>query len=179
LDLIRYAVFDSSLGNIILVSKNGRLIELDIEADGVHLIKKSLTARYPDGVESPECFRKLCKLLDGYLKGERVDFDVDVDTSYLGVFTQNVLEELRKIPYGEVTSYGRIGKMLGHENAARAVGQAVGRNPVPIIIPCHRVIREDGSIGGFSMGLRIKERLLATEGIRCSSSQRLIKYYQQ
>jgi O-6-methylguanine DNA methyltransferase len=177
LDLIRYAFFDSSLGNIVFISKAEQLVELDIKTDAVYVIRKSLTARYPDGVESPEHFHKLCKLLDRYLKGERIDFDVAVDISHLGIFTQKVLEELRKIPYGEVTSYGRIGKVLGYKSAARAVGQAVGRNPVPIIIPCHRVIREDGSIGGFSMGLRIKERLLAAEGIKCFPSQRTFNNY--
>lgn len=178
MDLIRYAFFDSSLGNIVLISKAERLIELDIKTDGIYMIKKSLTARYPDGAESPEYFHKLCKLLDRYLKGEQVDFDdVDVDISHLGIFTGKVLEELRRIPYGEVTSYGRIGKRLGYKNAARAVGQAVGRNPVPIIIPCHRVIREDGTIGGFSMGVRIKERLLATEGVWCSPSRRPVDIY--
>lgn len=166
MDLIRYAFFDSSLGDIVLISKNGRLIELDIKNDGLYTIKKTLTTRYPDGIESPESFHKLCKLLDRYLKGEQIDFNVDVDVSHLGVFTGKVLEELRKIPYGEVISYGRLGKRLGYKNAARAVGQAVGRNPIPIIIPCHRVIHEDGSIGGFSMGVQMKERLLATEGIR-------------
>jgi O-6-methylguanine DNA methyltransferase len=179
LDLIRYAFFDSSLGNIVLISKDERLIELDIKADGAYTIKKSLAARYPNGVESPESFRRLCKLLDRYLKGERVDFDVEVDISNLNIFTQKVLEELKKIPYGEVTSYGRIGKVLGYKNAARAVGQSVGRNPIPIIIPCHRVIREDGSIGGFSMGVGIKEKLLAKEGVICSSNKKPSSNYHQ
>jgi methylated-DNA-[protein]-cysteine S-methyltransferase len=177
LDLIRYAVFDSSLGNIVLVSKDGRLIELDIKNDDIHRTRKFLAASYPAGIESSESFHKSCKLLDRYLKGEQVDFNIEIDISRFGAFTRNVLEELRKIPYGKVTSYGRIGKRLGYKNAARAVGQAVGRNPVPIIIPCHRVIREDGSIGGFSMGLRIKEKLLAAEGIKRSPSQRLIINY--
>jgi O-6-methylguanine DNA methyltransferase len=177
LDLICYAVFESSLGNIVLVSKNGRLIELDIKNDDIYRVRKSLTAYYPDGIESSGSFHKVCKLLDRYLKGEQIDFDIEVDISHLGEFTRKVLYELRKIPYGKVTSYGRIGKKLGYENAARAVGQAVGRNTVPIIIPCHRVIREDGSIGGFSMGLRIKEKLLATEGLKCSSSQRSANNY--
>jgi O-6-methylguanine DNA methyltransferase len=167
LDLIHYAAFDSSLGNIILVSKDGRLIELDIKNDDIYWIKKSLKACYPDGIDSSESFHKLCKLLDRYIKGERVDFNVEFDISRLGPFTRKVLKELTRIPYGEVTSYGCIGKKLGYKNASRAVGQAVGRNPVPIIIPCHRVIREDGSIGGFSMGVDIKEKLLAIEGIRC------------
>ncbi|MCX5805591.1 MAG: methylated-DNA--[protein]-cysteine S-methyltransferase [Proteobacteria bacterium] len=172
MDLIRYAVFDSSLGNIVLISKNGRIIELDIKNDDVYKIRKSLTARYPDGIESSESFHNLCKLLDRYLKGERIDFDVEVDISHLGEFTRKVLEELRKIPYGEVASYSRIGKILGYKNAGRAVGQAVSRNPVPIVIPCHRVIREDGSIGGFSMGVKIKEKLLAKEGTRYSPNKK-------
>lgn len=164
MDLMRFTVFDSSLGNIVLVSKNGRLTELDITDEDAYRVKEKLAAFYSDAIESPESFNKTCKLLNGYLKGERVDFDLDVDISSLGVFTRKVLEETRRIPYGELRSYGWIGKRLGYGSAGRAVGQALGRNPIPVIIPCHRVIREDGSIGGFSMGLQIKERLLATEG---------------
>jgi methylated-DNA-[protein]-cysteine S-methyltransferase len=165
LDLVRFAVLESSLGNIVLVSRNRRLIELDIRNDDRYKIGKSLLAAYPESVESPESFHKIRGLLDRYLKGERTEFDVDVDISHLPVFTKNVLEVVRKIAYGDVRSYGWISKRVGYSNAARAVGQAVGRNPVPIIIPCHRVIQSDGSLGGFSMGLHIKERLLALEGV--------------
>ena len=160
---MHFAVFNSFLGSILLVSKNGRLIELGIRSDDAFNIKKSCMDLYPDGIESPESFRKVYSFLDRYFKGERVYFDVDVDISNLRGFTQKVLDELKKIPYGELISYGNLGKRVGYENAARAVGQAVGRNPIPIIIPCHRVIRGDGSIGGFSMGLTIKEKLLAIE----------------
>jgi methylated-DNA-[protein]-cysteine S-methyltransferase len=110
LDAIRFGVFDSSLGNIVLVSKNGRLIELDIKDDHEYKIRKSLAARYPEGADSPESFRKLRDLLDRYLKGEREDLSVDVDLSQLPGFTQKVLEEVRKIPYGDVRSYGWISK---------------------------------------------------------------------
>ena len=164
MDLARFAVFESSLGNIVLVSKNRRLIELDIRNDDRYKIGKSLLVAYPESVESPESFYKIRSLLDRYLQGERTEFDVDVDISHLPVFTQKVLEVVRKIAYGDVRSYGWISKQVGYSNAARAVGQAVGRNPIPIIIPCHRVIQSDGSLGGFSMGLHIKERLLALEG---------------
>jgi len=164
LDLIRFGVFESSLGNIVLVSKNGRLVEVDIRDDDQHKIGKSLFTAYPEGIESPESFSKVRNLLDRYLRGERADLSVDVDISRLPGFTQKVLEVVRKISYGDVRSYGWISKQVGYSNAARAVGQAVGRNPLPIIIPCHRVIQGDGSIGGFSMGLHIKKRLLALEG---------------
>jgi methylated-DNA-[protein]-cysteine S-methyltransferase len=163
LDPVRFAVFGSSLGNIVLVSKNGRLIELDIRDDDKYRIGKSLLEAYPEGVESLESFHKIRSLLDRYLKGDRTKFDVDIDISQLPPFTQKVLEAVRRISYGDVRSYGWISKQVGYSNAGRAVGQAVGRNPIPIIIPCHRVIQSDGSLGGFSMGLRIKERLLALE----------------
>jgi O-6-methylguanine DNA methyltransferase len=165
LDRVRFAVFESSLGNIMVVSKKGRLIELDIRDDDKYRIGKSLLAAHPEGIESPESFHKIRSLLDRYLKGERTEFDVDIDISQMAPFTQNVLEAVRKIPYGDVRSYGWIGKQVGYSSAGRAVGQAVGRNPIPIVIPCHRVIQSDGSLGGFSMGLRIKEKLLALEKI--------------
>jgi methylated-DNA-[protein]-cysteine S-methyltransferase len=164
LDVIRFAVFESSLGNIVLVSKNGRLIESDIRGDDKRGIDKSILAVHPQGIKSPESFHRIHSLLDRYLRGKRTGFDVDLDISYLPEFTQKVLVTVRKIAYGDARSYGWIGKQVGYSNAARAVGQAVGRNPIPIIIPCHRVIQGDGSLGGFSMGLEIKKKLLAMEG---------------
>ncbi|MBA4416793.1 MAG: methylated-DNA--[protein]-cysteine S-methyltransferase [Syntrophus sp. (in: bacteria)] len=164
-DRIEYSIRDTSLGNLVLVARNAQLITLDITKQTEYEIKKGLQARYAEASESDKPFRVICLLLDRYLKGEQVDFNVDVDISQEGKFTQRVLEELRKIPYGQTRSYGWLAKKLGYTNAARAVGQALGRNPIPIVIPCHRVIREDGSIGGFSMGIQIKERLLALEGV--------------
>ena len=164
MDLVRFAVFESSLGNIVLVSRNGRLAELDIRDDDKYRIGKSLLSAYPEGAESPGSFHQIRSLLDKYLKGEPTDFDVNVDISHLPAFTRKVLEAVRKIRYGDVRSYGWLSKQVGYSNAARAVGQAVGRNPIPIIIPCHRVVQSDGSLGGFSMGLHIKEKLLALEG---------------
>ena len=81
-------------------------------------------------------------------------------------FTARVWREIAKIPRGEVRSYARIAKSLRNPNAARAVGQACGRNPVPLIIPCHRVVASAGGLGGFSGGLKWKQRLLELEGAR-------------
>jgi methylated-DNA-[protein]-cysteine S-methyltransferase len=165
LDLIEYTFFESSIGAISLASRNKKLIALDIYSKNLYEMKKHLSALYPDGRESDQSFKTIKLLLNRYLKGEKVDFAVDIDISGESQFTQNVLRELKKIPYGKVRSYLWIGKKVGHEMAARAVGQAVKRNPIPIIIPCHRVIREDGSIGGFSLGIEIKKRLLVLEGV--------------
>lgn len=164
LDIIEYGIFESSLGNIALISRNGLLIELIMQKSDIYRIKREILSAYPEGRESEKPFKAICREIDGYLKGEVREFSAEVDTSRLLPFTGRVLEELRGIPYGELRSYGWIGERIGYLGAARAVGQAVGRNPVPIIIPCHRVIRRDGSIGGFSLGLSIKERLLSIEG---------------
>jgi methylated-DNA-[protein]-cysteine S-methyltransferase len=165
LDLIEYTYIESSIGIISLASRNKKIIALDIYSNNLYEVKKHLTALYPDGAESDQSFKTVKFLLDSYLKGKRVDFDVDIDISGESQFTQKVLRELRKIPYGKVRSYLWIGKRVGHTMGARAVGQAVKRNPIPIIIPCHRVIREDGSLGGFSLGEEIKKRLLVLEGV--------------
>lgn len=152
------------MGNISLVSRNKKIIALDIHSKNLYEVKKRLAALYTDGTESEQSFKTIRPLLDRYLEGKKVDFNIDVDISGESPFTQKVLKELMKIPYGDVRSYLWIGKRVGHEMAARAVGQAVKRNPIPIIIPCHRVIREGGALGGFSLGIEIKKKLLALEG---------------
>jgi methylated-DNA-[protein]-cysteine S-methyltransferase len=169
LDLIEYSIRESSLGNLVLLARDGKVMELDLSKEADFQIRKRLLVRYPAARESANPFRMVHLLLDRYLRGQKVDFDVEVDISREGEFTGRVLTELRNVPFGQVTSYGRLAKKIGSGNAARAVGQALGRNPIPIIIPCHRVIREDGSIGGFSMGLNVKRRLLSLEGVRLHS----------
>jgi len=106
----------------------------------------------------------LKKSLTCYLSGEKVDFSLYPLQMNLSPFTEEVLAEVRKIPYGKVKSYKEIANKIG-TRAYRAVGQALGINPFPIIIPCHRVIRTDGGLGGFSAGVKLKKRLLELEGI--------------
>jgi O-6-methylguanine DNA methyltransferase len=101
--------------------------------------------------------------LAGYLEGKRSFFTVSVDLSGLSEFQRDVLAAARSIPFGEVRSYAWVAGAIGSPRAVRAVGSALGRNPVPLIVPCHRVVRSDGSLGGYSFGLPIKDRLLALE----------------
>ena len=104
--------------------------------------------------------------LDDYLRGRRLSFSVPVDLRHVTPFQRSVLEAARAVPRGQVASYSDIGRRIGKPGAARAVGQALGSNPVPIVVPCHRVLASDGSLGGYSGrgGLRTKRRLLALEG---------------
>ncbi len=100
-----------------------------------------------------------------YFRGERTEFDMDEDLGVLSGFERGVLEELDEaIRIGQVIPYSELAKRIGKPKAARAVGNAVGANPVPIIVPCHRVVRLDGSLGGYGGGVKYKERLLEIEG---------------
>ena len=102
--------------------------------------------------------------LDEYFSGRRREFDLDTDLSPVPAFQQQVLLALARVPFGEVTTYGGLAAKIGKPRAARAVGGALNRNPVPIVLPCHRVIGSTGSLVGYGGGLERKEALLRLEG---------------
>ena len=113
---------------------------------------------------APSFIRNATRLLERYFDGARIDFGVlPVDMSGGSNFQIAVWTAAREIPFGNTVSYGDAARMAGSPGAARATGSALGANPVPIIVPCHRVIRSDGSIGGFSIGVDIKTKLLDLE----------------
>ncbi len=113
---------------------------------------------------APSFVRSAVRMLEHYFKGEVADFDVlPVDMTGGSRFQIAVWTAAREIPYGHTVSYGEAALMAGAPGASRATGSALGCNPVPIIVPCHRVIRSDGSLGGFSIGVDIKIKLLALE----------------
>ncbi|HEX30468.1 TPA: methylated-DNA--[protein]-cysteine S-methyltransferase [Candidatus Poribacteria bacterium] len=103
-----------------------------------------------------------------YFRGERIDFNFPLDMSFGTPFMQRVWEATRLIPYGETRSYAWVARMAGSPRAFRAVGMALARNPLPLFVPCHRVIGSDGSLKGFSApgGVKLKMKLLEHEGIR-------------
>lgn len=104
--------------------------------------------------------------VEAYLDGKARSFALPLDWGDHSPFQMKVWEALRGIPYGRVRSYGWVARKIGRPRAARAVGAACGANPVPLLVPCHRVVAGDGSLGGFSGGLPNKKRLLTLEGIR-------------
>lgn len=107
----------------------------------------------------------VARKLRRYFDGEPVEFDEPVDLSACGAFARSVLEELRSVGRGQVVSYEQLARLAGRPGAARAVGQAMAHNPVPVIVPCHRVVRSDGTLGGFGGGLALKRRMLELEGV--------------
>jgi methylated-DNA-[protein]-cysteine S-methyltransferase len=114
----------------------------------------------------PEATRESAQQLQAYFAGERLSFDLPLDLENLTPFQLAVLQTARDIPAGTVWTYGQVAHAIGKPKAARAVGQALGRNPVPIVIPCHRVVASGGGFGGYSGGGGIvsKRYLLHLEG---------------
>lgn len=154
--MMYYCYFDTPIGELLLAG----------EQDALTLIgfPKGKMRRDPeaDWIFNEQPFADVRQQLTEYFAGERKEFDLPL--SLHGTeFQVSVLEALQEIPYGETTSYGVIAKRIGRPKAVRAVGAANGRNPIPIIVPCHRVIGSSGDLTGFGGGLDTKEALLRLE----------------
>jgi methylated-DNA-[protein]-cysteine S-methyltransferase len=169
---MNYRIVECDLGAFVLFARRNSLSRLDLRAGDTDEIRTQLALEFPDCAEAPQLFNGVEGLLRRYARGDRVEFDVPVDLADLKPFTRLVLTDIRRIPYGKVASYGMIAKRLGRPFASRAVGQALKRNPIPIVVPCHRVVRGDGTLGGFDMGPDMKMRLLSLEGIRLDDLER-------
>ena len=143
----------------------GRLV---LESDGDVLIGVWLPHERRHGRRDADDLAPVLKetatQLEEYFAGERRDFDVPMELDGTP-FQREVWAELSRIPYGETISYGELARRVGRPSAPRAVGQANGRNPIPIIVPCHRVLAGNG-IGGYGGGLKVKRALLAVEGVQ-------------
>jgi len=116
-------------------------------------------------VKEDSSFAKLHQQLDLYFSGKPVKWEMPLDISSGTDFQQLVWSTLRRIPYGQTITYGQLAERVGKASASRAVGTANGANPIPIIIPCHRVVAAGGKLGGYSGGLDIKQALLRLEGV--------------
>jgi len=117
-----------------------------------------------EGSSSSSLLREARKQLMEYLAGSRMSFELPLDLSQGTAFQQRVWKKLGAIPYGQLWSYRGLASRVGGVQYARAVGGAVGANPLPIVLPCHRIVAQDAGLGGFSCGLPAKRKLLALEG---------------
>jgi O-6-methylguanine DNA methyltransferase len=160
-----YATMDSPFGPLVLVATPTGLCRVALPGEGRAALEEWL-ARWigPEPLEeNPAALAAAVAQLREYFSRLRREFDLPLDLRGTP-FQQQVWEELRKVPYGQTVSYGELARRVGRPAAARAVGQAVGANPVPIIIPCHRVVGADGSLVGYGGGLEVKSALLRLEG---------------
>jgi methylated-DNA-[protein]-cysteine S-methyltransferase len=171
----RYCLFPTAMGACGVAWSERGLTRLQLpEADRAATERRLRHSRaHPDSAAPPR-IAKAIALVQRHIEGERVDYrSVELDLSGVSPFHAQIYEATRALGWGETASYGELARRVGSAGAARAVGQAMGRNPVPIIIPCHRVLASGRKPGGFSAfgGLDTKERLLALEGVSLGGDQ--------
>jgi len=127
------------------------------------VVQELRKARGAKLVRDDRALRSFAGQLRRYFQGQRVPFDVDLDLSTGTRFQQAVWRAVRRVPYGTLVSYKQIAREVGSARAARAVGNALAANPIPIVVPCHRIVRTGGALGGFTGGIRWKKRLIELE----------------
>ena len=163
-----FAIFDTELGHFGIVWTNRGIAGVDLPAGSEEKTRARLLRRFPDARDakpSPE-IQKIIDEVIALISGEKVDFShVVLDHAPLPEFSKRVYEIVRTIPIGQTLTYGDIAKKLGDVSLSREVGQAMGKNPTPIIMPCHRVVAASGKTGGFSApgGVDTKMKLLSIE----------------
>ena len=161
---VAYDVVESPLGELFVgVSERG-LCVISYESDPDVEIERLARGFGSRVLRSARPVDPARRQLDEYFAGKRKRFDLEVDLRLARDFGRAVLEELRRVPFGEVTTYGALAAKAGKPKAARAVGTIMNRNPVPIVLPCHRVIGANGSLVGYAGGLERKQQLLRLEG---------------
>lgn len=151
-----YCYLDTPIGELLLAGEDGALSMIGFPKGSMRREPE------PDWIFNEKPLADACAQLSEYFSGSRKEFSIPLKLNGTE-FQVSVLEALQDIPYGETTSYGVIAKRIGRPKAVRAVGAANGRNPIPIIVPCHRVIGSTGDLTGFGGGLDTKEALLRLE----------------
>jgi methylated-DNA-[protein]-cysteine S-methyltransferase len=165
---VAYAVEPSPVGDLLLArtGKGLAAVHFQFEPGDLDAYLERVSARIsPRVIESPARLDDVRRQLEEYFAGERRTFDLTVDYAMAGEgFSRRILHALEHIPYGEVRSYRDAAREAGNERAVRAAGNALGANPIPIVVPCHRIVRTGGALGGYGGGPERKRFLLELEG---------------
>lgn len=164
---VAYAIVDSPVGRLLVAGTKRGLVRVafgPIPHDKVLVeLAEDISPRV---LEAPGKLDAIRRQLDEYFEGRRTNFDVDLDWRLSHGFKRRVLGHTARIPYGHVSSYKMMAAAAGSPRGARAAGNALGANPIPIVVPCHRVLHTGGGLGGYGGGLDRKEFLLKLEGAR-------------
>jgi methylated-DNA-[protein]-cysteine S-methyltransferase len=160
---LKYTVADIGVGWVGVMGADSGLLRVTLPQESAQEAERLLGGRVREAARSGDFFTDLIERLRGYFAGYRVAFNDELDLSAATAFQREVWQLTRLIPYGGTRSYGWIAKRLGRAGAGRAVGQALAGNPLPIIVPCHRVVAKDGGLGGYSGGVNKKRYLLRLE----------------
>ncbi|MFQ6105336.1 MAG: methylated-DNA--[protein]-cysteine S-methyltransferase [Candidatus Glassbacteria bacterium] len=161
----QHACFESFLGEGFVAAHDGKLYRIEFGVSEDEFLAE-LRQRY--GIESSRAqdeLKDILQQIEEYFAGERRNFEIEISLREGTSFERKIWKHIAEIPWGETRSYAELARAAGAPGAARAVGRAMGKNPLPIVLPCHRVVRSDGTPGGFGLGPRAKRSLLELEGI--------------
>lgn len=161
---VAVTTMDSPIGTLLLMATPKGLVRVAFETENRDDVLEEVAEHVsPRILDAPRRLDPVRRELDRYFAGALRDFEVPIDWSLTGAFARKVLRRTARIPYGSVASYGDVAFEVGTPRGARAVGNALGSNPIPVIVPCHRVVRTGGAIGGYGGGLQRKRWLLDLE----------------
>lgn len=159
-----YDVIDSELGPLLAAATDHGLVRISFDPDPERELEALARHAGPRVLRAPRALDGTRRELDDYFAGRRTTFDLDLDLRGLPEFTLRVLHELAEVPYGRTATYRELAERAGNPRASRAVGMVMNRNPIPIVLPCHRIVGSSGELVGYGGGLDRKERLLRLEG---------------
>lgn len=161
---VAYRTLDSPLGTLLLATTEVGLVRIAFEGEGEELVLTELSERVsPRVLNAPPRLDAAARQLEAYFAGQRRRFELPLDMRLTRGFRRSVLKRLTEVPFGATTSYAALARRAGSPRAVRATGSACATNPLPLLIPCHRVLRSDGGLGGYRGGVEVKRTLLALE----------------
>jgi methylated-DNA-[protein]-cysteine S-methyltransferase len=162
---IAYTEVDTPVGRLLLAATPRGLVRVTFPVESPETVLEQLASTVsPRILESPAQLDEVRRELDLYFDGKLTDFELPLDWQLTKGFYRKVLRATARIPYGKTRSYSQVAKRAGSPRAVRATGTALGSNPLPIVVPCHRVLRSGGALGGYGGGLDVKQALLELEG---------------
>jgi len=163
---VAYANLDSPFGPLLLATTPRGLVRLNLPAYDPEETLEELAAKVsPRVLEAPAKLDEARRELELYFEGKLTEFELPIDWQLTGGFRGKVQRAIHRIPFGETRSYAELARSAGNERAVRAAGTACGTNPIPIVVPCHRVLRSGGALGNYGGGVPMKEALLKLEGV--------------
>jgi methylated-DNA-[protein]-cysteine S-methyltransferase len=163
---VAYRQFDTPVGALLLAATPKGLVRVAYEREDFDVVLELLATKIsPRVLRSPQRLDAAARELEEYFAGRRTRFELSLDTSLSSGFRREVQRALPAIEYGQTRSYGQVAELVGRPRAVRAVGTACATNPLPIVVPCHRVLRADGTLGGYVGGPDAKTALLSLERI--------------
>ena len=164
---VAYARYDAPVGELLLAATPRGLVKVSFDVEDPDVTLAHLASEIsPRILERPARLDAARRELDEYFAGDRHEFDLDLDWRLSSGFRRRVLRATARIPFGGTSTYSKVAGAAGSPRAHRAAGTALGANPLPIVVPCHRVLRTGGALGGYGGGLDMKVELLKLEGVR-------------